>query len=90
MTDKTSKGKDREANGTVLEKNVGLDRELSLLLGGVIQVMFVIGESHPVYILQPYLFHSFAIHYTIHHSSFSTLSVYYHTLFLCSILYSLL
>ena len=28
--------------------NVGLDRELSLLLGGVIQVMFVIG-IYPLY-----------------------------------------
>lgn len=28
----------------VLETNVGLDKELSLLLGGVIQVMFVIGN----------------------------------------------
>jgi hypothetical protein len=28
----------------VLEVNIGLDKELSLLLGGVIQVMFVIGK----------------------------------------------
>ena len=31
----------------VLETNVGLDRQLSLLLGGVIQVMFVIGSIYP-------------------------------------------
>ncbi|RDW86837.1 sugar transporter-like protein [Aspergillus mulundensis] len=30
---------------TVLQHNVGLDRQTSLLLGGVIQVMFVIGKS---------------------------------------------
>ena len=29
---------------SVLQNNVGLTRKLSLLLGGVIQVMFVIGE----------------------------------------------
>lgn len=32
-------------DSAVLEVNVGLDRKLSLLLGGVIQVMFVIGDS---------------------------------------------
>lgn len=31
----------------VLETNVGLGRKLSLLLGGVIQVMFVIGSIYP-------------------------------------------
>lgn len=31
-------------DSAVLEVNVGLDRKLSLLLGGVIQVMFVIGD----------------------------------------------
>ncbi|KAE8367726.1 putative transcription factor TFIIIB complex subunit Brf1 [Aspergillus caelatus] len=34
---------------TVLETNVGLDKELSLLLGGVIQVMFVIGSFYPTF-----------------------------------------
>ncbi|PLN76293.1 sugar transporter [Aspergillus taichungensis] len=32
---------------SVLETNVGLDKQLSLLLGGVIQVMFVIGSIYP-------------------------------------------
>lgn len=44
-----------KADGIVLEVNVGLDRELSLLLGGVIQVMFVIGmfSIYPLYYIYP-------------------------------------
>ncbi|RJE19403.1 Sugar and other transporter [Aspergillus sclerotialis] len=34
---------------SVLEDNVGLSRKLSLLLGGVIQVMFVIGSFYPTF-----------------------------------------
>ncbi|PYH93646.1 sugar transporter [Aspergillus ellipticus CBS 707.79] len=34
---------------TVLEYNVGLDAKLSLLLGGVIQMMFVIGSFYPTF-----------------------------------------
>ncbi|OJJ39405.1 hypothetical protein ASPWEDRAFT_25241 [Aspergillus wentii DTO 134E9] len=34
---------------SVLEYNVGLGRKLSLLLGGVIQVMFVIGSLYPTF-----------------------------------------
>ncbi|KAI9801921.1 MAG: hypothetical protein M1833_002236 [Piccolia ochrophora] len=36
---------------TVLEDNVGLTRNLSLLLGGVIQIMFVIGSLVPTFFL---------------------------------------
>lgn len=46
------KGKGIYADSAVLEVNVGLERKLSLLLGGVIQVMFVIGAS-PCPILCP-------------------------------------
>nr|XP_001400003.2 hexose carrier protein [Aspergillus niger CBS 513.88] len=34
---------------TVLEDNVGLDAKLSLLLSGVIQLMFVIGAFYPIF-----------------------------------------
>ncbi|KAJ6018820.1 hypothetical protein N7522_000887 [Penicillium canescens] len=34
---------------SVLEYNVGLTRKLSLLLGGVIQIMFVIGSFYPTF-----------------------------------------
>ncbi|CAG8939573.1 unnamed protein product [Penicillium salamii] len=34
---------------SVLEYNVGLSRKLSLLLGGVIQIMFVIGSIYPTF-----------------------------------------
>ncbi|GES61907.1 sugar transporter [Aspergillus terreus] len=34
---------------TVLEVNVGMDKQLSLLLGGAIQVMFVIGSFYPTF-----------------------------------------
>ncbi|CAG8366240.1 unnamed protein product [Penicillium salamii] len=34
---------------SVLEYNVGLSRKLSLLLGGVIQIMFVIGSFYPTF-----------------------------------------
>ncbi|CAI7655684.1 hypothetical protein N7533_007271 [Penicillium manginii] len=34
---------------SVLQENVGLSRKLSLLLGGVIQIMFVIGSFYPTF-----------------------------------------
>ncbi|KAK2744646.1 hypothetical protein FQN55_006564 [Onygenales sp. PD_40] len=36
---------------TVLENNVGLDRNLSLLLGGVIQIMFLLGSFVPSFLV---------------------------------------
>ncbi|PGH23700.1 hypothetical protein AJ80_02306 [Polytolypa hystricis UAMH7299] len=36
---------------TVLETNVGLDRNLSLLLGGVIQIMFLLGSFVPSFLV---------------------------------------
>lgn len=34
---------------TVLTQNVGLDRNLALILGGCIQIMFVIGSFYPAF-----------------------------------------
>ncbi|KAJ5390444.1 uncharacterized protein N7496_001512 [Penicillium cataractarum] len=39
---------------SVLQYNVGLDRKLSLLLGGVIQIMFVIGSFYPTFFSDKY------------------------------------
>ncbi|KAJ5891025.1 uncharacterized protein N7473_007253 [Penicillium subrubescens] len=39
---------------SVLQYNVGLDRKLSLLLGGVIQIMFVIGSFYPTFFSDRY------------------------------------
>lgn len=36
---------------TVLEDNVGLDRNLSLILGGCINFMFVVGSLFPTFLL---------------------------------------
>ncbi|KAJ5439549.1 uncharacterized protein N7458_010547 [Penicillium daleae] len=39
---------------SVLQYNVGLDRKLSLLLGGIIQIMFVIGSFYPTFFSDRY------------------------------------
>ncbi len=39
---------------SVLQYNVGLERNLSLLLGGVINLMFVVGSIFPTFFLDRY------------------------------------
>lgn len=51
----------------MLQQNVGLDRNLSLLLGGVINLMFFIGSLYPTFTLdktgrcKPMMWGSFAL-----------------------------